>query len=77
MAVELNCRAKAEPSAAGKATAGKLAKAQDVHPGGEVKHGAWMQFLRGAAFVVYFGLSCVAYVVLLLIPPMKQPTAAS
>lgn len=36
-------------------------RASSHHPGGRVKHGAFMQFLRMCAFAAYFNGSIVAY----------------
>ena len=41
----------------------KLAsRSSSHHPGGKVKHGAFMQFLRMCAFAAYFNGSIMAYV---------------
>ena len=36
-------------------------RASSNHPGGKVKHGALMQFLRMCAFAAYFNGSIIAY----------------
>ena len=37
-------------------------RASSNHPGGKVKHGALMQFLRMCAFATYFNGSILAYI---------------